>query len=241
MMKKVLFAAILAILSLSSGQALAQDGVAPAKAKASIDTVAYQRHLNVYYNALRYNDYPVARMSLYQMMAINPNSLSLADTLAYLYVEQNQFSSSLILSNDILSVAPDDQFALEVSGFSYEQLGFRKEALDRYETLHLKTSRVDILYKIAFLQFQLGRLAEAKVSANELITNEEASGLTVQFPTSQGQQVIEVPMPASLHNLLGLIAKQQGDKKTAMAEFEKALELHPDFAVAQKNLAEVQN
>lgn len=241
MMKKVLIAALMGILLLTAGQTIAQDGVTQGTAKASIDTVAYQRHLNVYYNALRYNDYPVARMSLYQMMAVNPNNLSLADTLAYLYIEQNQFSSSLILSNDILSVAPDDEFAIEVSAFSYEQLGFRKEALERYETLHLKTSRVDILYKIAFLQFQLARYEEANVSATTLIEDEQTTGLTVQFPVNQGQSVLDVPMPASLHNLLGLIAKQKGDKETAVAEFEKALELFPDFTVAQKNLAEVQN
>ena len=236
MMRSIVLGSLCLLLTLSAQTVQAQEGTAPQP----IDTLSYQKYLSIYYNALRYNDYSVARQSLYEMMAINPSNLALADTLAMLYIDQNQYSSALILTNDILSVNASDAFAMEVNGFCYEQLGFRKEALERYESLHLATDRIDILYKMAFLQFQLSKLAEASASADIIIQDDASAELTISFPVDQ-TRVQEIPMRASLLNLKGLIAQSQEQKEQAIELFEQALELAPEFTVAQQNLAAAQN
>ena len=50
---------------------------------------------------------------------------------------------------------PNNLFALEVSCISLQNLGLKQQALNEYESLYLKSDRIDVLYTISFLQFEL--------------------------------------------------------------------------------------
>lgn len=204
----------------------------------SIDTVKYREGLMIYARAMRYNDVDVAKNALYSLVNLNPRSDSLLFSLAYLYFDQQNYISSILVSQDVLRINPDHQAALEISAVSYENIGARDKALESYETLYLKNNSVNVLYKMAFLQYETKKYSEAKTSAEILLGKKEATETKLVFPVDDQKQQ-EVPMIASVYNLLGLISKEEGNVTQARNYFNKALESAPEFALAKNNLQEL--
>lgn len=203
-----------------------------------IDTVKYRGDLMIYARAMRYNDVDVAKNALYSLVNMNPRNDSLLFSLAYMYFDQQNYISSILVSQDVLRVNPDHLAALEVSGLSYENIGARDKALESYESLYLKNNSVTVLYKMAFLQFETKKLSEAKTNAEILLGKKEAAETKLVFPI-EDQKEQEVPMIASVYNLLGLISKEEGNMTEAKNYFNKALETAPEFALAKNNLEEL--
>ena len=77
-----------------------------------------------------------------------------------------------MISREILAIQPNNNFALEVSCVALQNLGLKQEALNEYESLYLRTDRVDVLYTISFLQFELKNL-------NESLTNMDLVGFLI--------------------------------------------------------------
>lgn len=203
-----------------------------------IDTVKYRGDLMIYARAMRYNDVDVAKNALYSLVNMNPRNDSLLFSLAYMYFDQQNYISSILVSQDVLRVNPDHLAALEVSGLSYENIGARDKALESYESLYLKNNSVNVLYKMAFLQFETKKLSEAKTNAEILLGKKETAETKLVFPI-EDQKEQEVPMIASVYNLLGLISKEEGNMTEAKNYFNKALETAPEFALAKNNLEEL--
>lgn len=199
------------------------------------DSTAYRNNLMVYARAMKYNDVDVAKNALYNLININPGNDSLMFSLSYLYYENQEYISSLLVAQDLLKINPNHQAALEVSAVSYENIGATDKALEAYETLYLKNNDVNTLYKIGFLQLELERLSEAKTSAEILLNKKQIEEQILFFPMENNQRQ-EVPMKASVYNLMGLIEKEQGNTAAAKENFEKALELAPEFKLAKDNL-----
>ena len=55
--------------------------------------------------------------------------------------------------------------------FALQNLGLKQQALNEYETLYLKTDRIDVLYTIAFLQYELKNYNESMNNLNILLEN----------------------------------------------------------------------
>ncbi len=200
--------------------------------------VEFNKNLRLYRTAVRYNDLDVAKMALYQMMLVNPNNVNLADSLAIIYVQQQNYASAVLISQDILAAAPDDLTALEISAIGYENLGLRDKSLEAYEKLYLKNNDLNTLYKITFLQFSLQQYETALTNADIVLANEKAKEFMLSFPISQTEQV-QVPMNASILNLKGLIAKAKGDKEGAKGFFNQALEIAPNFPAPKQNIENI--
>lgn len=220
--------AIVIILALS----ISNDVFAQSNMKESLE---YENQKEIYNRAIRYNDLAVAKNAIYNLMAMDPQNVSLLDSLALMYFEFQQFPSSLLVSRDILAINPDHLAALEISAISYERLGIKDRALEAYESLYLKNNSISTLYKIAFLQFDLNRIEESKTTADIILNKTEVDELKVVYNTADNKQR-EIPMKAAILNLKGLINKEQGDKEAARENFEAALALDPEFTLAKSNL-----
>lgn len=203
-----------------------------------IDTARYRDNLMIYARAMRYNDVNVAKTALYELVNMNPRNDSLLFSLAYMYFDQQNYISSILVSQDVLRVNPDHLMALEVSAMSYENIGARDKALESYEALYLKNNSVNVLYKMAFLQFEAKKLSEAKTNAEILLGKKETAEAKLVFAVDD-QSEQEVPMTASVYNLLGLISKEEGDIEQAKNYFNKALAAAPEFVLAKNNLTEL--
>lgn len=189
----------------------------------------------MYQRALRYNDINVAKNALYNLVSLYPNNDSLLYSLSVLYFQTQQYASAALTSRDVLSLNPNHIGALEVSAFSFEQIGAKEKAIEAYEKLYLQSDDYQSLYKLAFLQYELGRFNEALTNADILLNRKETPELTVTYTGANNEQK-EYPIQAALFNLKGLIAKSKNETEEARKFFNQALEIAPEFEMAKENL-----
>ncbi|MFZ6665721.1 tetratricopeptide repeat protein [Cytophagales bacterium SYC-11] len=200
------------------------------------ETPEYQRQLNVYNLAKRYNDVTAIRNSIYQIIAINPDEKAWLDTLALFYFEYEQYGAAALVTNDAITIDPDNLLALEVNAISMENIGLKENAVNRYQSLYIKEPSLTLLYKIAFLQYELERLTECETIINQVMDDQQSIVEKVNFQ-GEGEEVIEVTMNTAVKNLLGLVRLQQGKTEEAIKIFEEILYEHPTFALVKQNLA----
>ncbi len=198
----------------------------------------YWLYHNNYNMAIRYNDYAEAKSALYTLINIEPQNDSLRFNLAYLYFDNQQYASTILVCRDILARNPQNVPALEMSAIAYEELGLKDKAAINYEQLYLVTENLETLYKLAYLQYELKRYAESRVNIDILLANDETDNRTIIFQINELEQK-EFSLRVAVLNLDGLVKKDQGDKPGAKEAFTKALELAPDFVFAKNNLAEL--
>jgi tetratricopeptide (TPR) repeat protein len=194
--------------------------------------------IKIYQLALRYNDLPVARMKLFELVERNPNNITYKETLASLYFESSQSTSAAIAAMDILEANDNSITALEIAAYSLEQLGALDRSLPNFERHYLLTGNLFSLYKTAYLQYSLNRQEEALNSISMLVKNNKSGEEIVGFPKNDNTQQ-EVSLKAAALNLKGMVYMYMKNKEEARLAISQALELQPDFELAQENLKEV--
>jgi tetratricopeptide (TPR) repeat protein len=186
--------------------------------------------------AMRFGDTDVAKSALYDLIVLNPANDSLFLNLAFMYYENQKYTSAILVSQELLARNPKNPTALEVAASSYEALNIYDKALQHYESLYLQTNAYPALYKMAFLQYDLKRFKECSATSDILLSKKEADELKVSFPSANNQNK-EFPIKVAVLNLKGMVAKENGDVAGAKKLFEQALALAPDFVQAKENLA----
>lgn len=189
---------------------------------------------NAYQLALRYNDLDVAKSKLYELILRNPNNLRYAEALASMYFELGQSSSAALVSLDILEGNDKNTIALEIAAYSLEQLGALDRALPQFESLYLLTGDNFSLYKSGFLQYSLKRYDEAMNSTNMLLKNAKSEE-KIGFPNGP-TETQQISMKAAALNLKGMIFLGQGSNDDAKVAFQEAVQLEPEFILANENL-----
>jgi tetratricopeptide (TPR) repeat protein len=188
---------------------------------------------------MKYNDSEVVKNALYDLITLDPSDDSLKLNLCYLYFENSQFASSLFCSADLLAKNSDNINALRVNAASLENMGALDKAAEKYESLYLKTNEIMVLYQLAFIQYELKRHTECKTNLDIIIKNAQAKEQKLTFPLGDtGQQ--QISLDAVAYNLSGMNELQQGNKSEAKKQFEKALEIAPEFQLAKKNLKDAE-
>lgn len=193
---------------------------------------------NNYNLATRYNDYDVARSSLYSLINLEPNNDSLKFNLAYLYFDSRKYPSTILVCMDILARNPQHVPSLEMSAISFEELGIKDKALASYEKLYIATENLETLYKVIYLQYDLKRFAECNVNIDILLNDPMANDKLVTMQITDNEQK-QFPLKAATLNIRGLVKKAQGDKAGAKKDFKAALELAPEFIFASENLTDI--
>jgi predicted Zn-dependent protease len=193
----------------------------------------------VYQMALKYNDIDVAKIKLFDLIERNPTNLRYGELLTSLYFETNQYTSAAISAMDVLEKNDKNTVALEIAAYSLEQLGALDRALPYFESHYLLTNNLFSLYKTAYMQYSLNRGEEALNSINMLVKNGKSGEQKLGFP-KRDESTQEITMKAAALNLKGLLYLEQKNKEEAKTAFQQALELHPDFELAQDNLKNAQ-
>lgn len=199
----------------------------------SIDPV--RMYLGIYHLANQFNDPAVVRMALYHLLMFSSEKSKVLDSLALYYYNYQQWSSTALVSQENLNLNPNNELALELAGVSFENLSLKDKALEYYEKLFLKNDNSNILYKIAFLQYDLKRFRECTTSIEILMKRTDADEIKLIFPKQDKSQQ-KIIMRAALTNLKGLLAKEEGNITKAKELFLEALKLAPKFEIAQINL-----
>ena len=198
-------------------------------------TDLFEHYMKVYDQAsIKYNDFAVARNALYSMIALRPDRLGLKDTLAYLYFNSNNYLQVILLGNEILETNPARSEILELVAVSEQNLGLQKNALESFEKLYALTKDVYHKYNIASLQYMLKRYGECSESLNSILSSTDSLG-DVTISNNQGESQ-KVPLKAAAFNMRGVIALEINQIDVARQNFQKALELFPEFTLAKGNL-----
>lgn len=222
-------------IALCGGSVVAQEGESQQPTASQLFSSHYARTYQV---ALRYNDYNVAKHALYNLLVENPQNDSILYSLSLLYVQGQQYASAVLSANDIIAVKPNHTGALEIAAVSYDNLGIKDKALDSYEKLYLNTDDYQILYKMAFLQYDLKKYAEAKTNVDILLGKKETEELKSVYTLADNQQK-EFPIKVPLLTLKGMLTNATGDKEGARKLYNEALSLSPDFELATQQLQEL--
>ncbi len=197
-----------------------------------------QKHAFIYTTALRYNDPIIARMALYNLLAYNPGNTAVLDSLALSYIDNRQYPSAVLAAQDALKINPQDMLATEIAAVSFESLGLKDRAISYYETMYLSRNEISVLYKIAFIQYDLKRFTEAITSADILIADASATTESIIFQKNERENQ-QISMLAAVYRLKAMVYEAQGNTDQAREQYNKALEVAPDFAVAKLQLEQL--
>ena len=199
------------------------------------DSVEFDRQFLIYQLSKKYNDFSMAKNALYNMLSIAPNNFAILDSIVMIYYDFQQYTSAALISQDIVQIKPDDMLATEIAAISFDNLGVKNRALPYYEKLYLDRNDMNILYRMAFLQYELKRYNEANASVDILIETDETKEMQILFPINQEKNQ-QVSLLAAGYRLKGMIAQDQGNTEEAKKFFNQALTAAPDFVIVKQQL-----
>jgi tetratricopeptide (TPR) repeat protein len=203
------------------------------------DTLAYTQWRNLYLLSQKYGDYTAAKVAVMNMMILNNNNIGLADTLANIYFDARQYASCALVCSDIISANPNYLPSKEMRAICYENLGLKDRALADYESIYLLNNSVFTLYKVALIQRELSRFSESKTNLDIIVNEETAREIKLVFSDADNNQQ-EIPLAAAAYNIKGLIELAQSNNMEAQKNFNKALEVAPEFYLPKKNLEDLE-
>lgn len=190
--------------------------------------------MRFYKSALKNYDLQAATVALYTMQALKPERADLNDSLALLYFAGERYAQAYLVGQAIVNADPKRNDMLEMVAVSKQNLGMIKESLADYEKLYGNEKSVYFLYQMATLQYQLKRYGECVSSLDQILANADADKQKVSIRLQSGSQ--EAPMKAAAYNVKGICAMELNQPDAAKENFNKALQVFPDFVLAKANL-----
>lgn len=192
-----------------------------------------------YKKALELADLNSAASAILDILSMNETATHWQDSLALIYLNQQNFVSSASLAQQVLDKSPDNLFMREISAYSFQGLGASKQALEDYDKLYAANKNIQHGYQIATLQFNLGRFTECMSTLNNVANHPDASKSEVSLTYGNEQQ--KVPVGAAILNMKGVVSKELNKKDEAIKFFEAAISEFPEFALAKGNLEAMKN
>ena len=203
-------------------------------AQNAVSSDPFEVQSRFYKSALKNYDLQAATVALYTMQALKPERTDLNDSLALLYFAGERYAQAYLIGEGIVKADPKRTDMLELVAVCKQNLGLIKESLSDYEKLYTEEKSVYYLYQIATLQYQLKRYGECVASLDQIIGNPEAEKQKVNIRMQGGSQ--DVMMKAAALNVKGICAMELNQEEAAKDNFNKAIQLAPDFALAKGNL-----
>lgn len=191
--------------------------------------------IKVYRSAILFGDYEVARTAMFSLLAKYPSRIDFLDTLARIYFSTGAYSQALLAANIYLDKDPSNLQLMELSAVCHGALNNSKESLEMYEKLYAKTNSIFHAYQIGVLQYSLKRYGECEATVGRLLNDPQAAKEKIQISIDQ-EHSQEVPISAAALNLRGVMQKDLNKNDKAKEDFEAALKIAPDFALAKNNL-----
>ena len=185
--------------------------------------------------ALAFGDKTVAANAMYSIILLEGPKSVYKDSLAYLYFNDRNFISCFLVTNDILKNNPGNLDLLEMNAISLESMGATEKAAEAYQNLFTNTNNNYHAYKLAGLQFGLGKFEDAYASIKKAdkLPDDGQVKITFQVNKNYNQQV---DLKAAIAYLEGLIATNLSKNTEAKLSFERAIKLFPEFVLAKTKL-----
>jgi len=220
-MKKIILC-LVALIAITTTQA-------QKKKKGNNTEAALTTHYQKYYKMmLENNDLDGAIQGLSHLLILAPTEAK-KDTLAYMYLQANKPLQAIKVVGNSTS-----DLALKTKALGFKNINNPKKAIENYEALIQKSKNVLDVYELAQLQFSIQRYGEAKASINYGFQNSKEEKVRIFV---KGNSYLETPIKAAFLNILGLIEYNldKGNIDKAIAIFDEALKIDPQFVLALEN------
>ncbi len=185
--------------------------------------------------ALAYGDKTVAANAMLSIILLEGPKSVYKDSLAYLYFNDRNFLSCFFVTNDILKNKPDNLDLMEMNAISLESMGATDKAAEAYQNLFTKTNNNYHAYKLAGLQFGMGKFEEAYASIKKADKLPDDGTVKITFQVNKNYSQ-NIDLKAAIAYLEGIIAVNLNKKAEAKLSFERAIKLFPEFVLAKSKL-----
>lgn len=170
------------------------------------------------------NNYDQAARKFSKALELKPDDFAAFSNLSKALIRQGKLDEAAQMTEKIEKEAVPNSFSASVLlenyntlGMSYAQKGeYAKSALFLRKSLEITPSNADTRANFGFMLHQAGKTEEGIKELQESLRQN--------------------PGKAETHNMLGMIYLSQGKQTEAIAEFEKAVELRPEWMLANDNL-----
>ncbi|MFC4221416.1 hypothetical protein [Flagellimonas marina] len=187
-------------------------------------------HYKAYYQEMRMQgDVTGVIGALTHLNVLSP-STERRDTLAFVYMNNNQHMQALNTIGIDKNEA-DSDLAVQVKAVSLKALNQPKRALEHFEILYKREPSAYLAYELADLKIQVGDNSGALSNIDYGINNAQ-EGMTYAF--YERQQPYEVPLKAAFHHLKGLVTynMDKNNIDAAITSIDEALKIDPNFNLA---------
>jgi tetratricopeptide (TPR) repeat protein len=230
-MKSYLALALSLCILSASAQTKTKSAEAPKESKSASSNF----ELDIYKRAISYGDYDAAKNALFRLMTANPDSIKYLDSLVTLYFSIGAMPQCILSGKEYLKKDTSNQSVMEMVAVSYSQLKNYKEAVDMYEKLYMKSGNLHYAYQLAVHQYLLKRIGECNQMLDIIIADPKAEQEKVGISGDDNKSQ-QVPLKAAALNLRGVIMQELSMTDKAKENFEAALKIMPEFALAKGNL-----
>ncbi|AXT21011.1 hypothetical protein D7030_00060 [Flavobacteriaceae bacterium AU392] len=190
------------------------------------------KHYEAYYKQMKIQgDVQGIINALTHLNVLSPN-VARKDTLAAYYMNNNKHLQALNTIGIEMN-ANDSNLALEVKAVSLQNLNQAQRAIPPFEELFKRNSNVFVAYELADLKIQTNNLVDAKQYIDYGLANAKDDQKRSYF---ERQQPYQVSVKAAFTYLKGILKYSEDQKANigaAIALFDEALTLAPNFNLAQ--------
>jgi tetratricopeptide (TPR) repeat protein len=189
-----------------------------------------QKHYEAFYKEMRMQSDVNGMINALTHLNVLSPSKSRKDTLAYIYVNNNQHMQALNTIG-IDKNESDSDLAVQVKAISLKALNQPKRALEQFEILNMRTPNAYLAYEIADLKIQNGDNAGAITNIEYGIANAKDD---MKYAFYERQQPYEASLKAAFFHLKALTVYNQDKEKIdeAIALIDEALKIDPNFNLA---------
>ncbi len=189
-----------------------------------------QKHYEAFYKEMRIQSDVNGMINALTHLNVLSPSKSRKDTLAYIYVNNNQHMQALNTIG-IDKNESDSNLAVQVKAISLKALNQPKRALEHFEILNKRTPNAYLAYEIADLKIQTGDNAGAIINIEYGIANAQDD---MKYAFYERQQPYEASLKAAFIHLKALATYNQDKEKIdeAIALIDEALKIDPSFNLA---------
>ena len=189
-----------------------------------------QSHYEAYYRQMRLQgDINGVIAALTHLNVLSPSQQWL-DTLAYVYMNNNQHLQALNTIG-IEKNASDSDLSVQIKAVSLKAINQPQRALEQFEILNQRKPSPYLAYELADLKILTGDTDGAATNIEFGLTNSKDD---MKYAFFERQQPYEVPLKAAFLHLKGLLVFDQ-DKNNieqAIGFMDEALKLEPNFNLA---------
>jgi tetratricopeptide (TPR) repeat protein len=228
---------LLVALSLFILPASAQNKTKTEPAKETVGRTD-DNNLEIYKKAMSFGDYEVAKNALFRLMVANPDSIKYLDSLVVLYFSVGAMPQCILAGNEYLKKDSANMNIMEMVALANSQLKKYKETVDLYEKMYMSSGNIYYAYQLAVNQYMLKRIGECNQMLDIIIKDPKSETEKIAI-TGDDNKPQQVPLKAAAMNLRGVILRDLNMEDKAKENFEAALKVMPEFALAKGNLANI--